>query len=136
MHSHMPLAYYMVLDMLDVCSLCVVVELPITPTSNNPPFPTIVSTLCPWQFVRHTHPPTMGTSSVVPSTHNSYLYHMSDVILQVANQTFWYRVGTSVSYSRGPRFKSVQILDILPDVFRHPLSVHTNSGILCQVIIY
>jgi len=49
---------------------------------------------------------------------------MSDVILQVLNKHSGPVVGTSVSYSCGPVFKSVQTLDILPNVCRHPLLVH------------
>jgi len=49
---------------------------------------------------------------------------MSDVILQVLNKHSGPVVGTSVSYSCGPIFKSVQTLDILPNVCHHPLLVH------------
>jgi len=48
---------------------------------------------------------------------------MSDVILQVLNQSGPV-VGTFVSYSHGPGFKSVQILVILPNVSHHPVFVH------------
>jgi hypothetical protein len=86
-----------------------------------------------------THPPTH------PPWEHHLLWHLHIIALCImCLMSFCKRqakhsgpeVGSSASYSHVPRFKSVQILYILPDVFRHPLSVHTDFGILRQVIIY